>query len=83
MKPRGDIFLPQKEDYYAQIQGQLYLTGTKYCDLAVWTLKDFVIIRIERNPAWAENIAKLIRFYYERFYPMFAENSTPSEAEKD
>ncbi|XP_060085906.1 uncharacterized protein LOC132565252 [Ylistrum balloti] len=49
MSDDGKIVLKQSHDYWHQIQGQLYLTGTQCCDLAVWTTKDFQVIRITKD----------------------------------
>ena len=62
--------------YYHQIQGQLYLTGTECCDLVVWTTVDIQIIRICRDPAWAQNITKLTEFYFGKFIPHLMEDET-------
>uniref|UniRef100_K1QX24 Uncharacterized protein n=1 Tax=Magallana gigas TaxID=29159 RepID=K1QX24_MAGGI len=62
-------------DYWHQIQGQLFLTGTECCDLVVWTTKDLQIIRILKDKTWISNIATMLDFYFTKFleslkYPM-------------
>lgn len=50
--------------YMNQIQGQLLITGAAWCDLAVFTQVDMVIIRVypDRNK-FSTILAKLCRFY--------------------
>ncbi|XP_062601990.1 uncharacterized protein LOC134263634 [Saccostrea cucullata] len=60
----GSLSLKTTHDYWHQIQGQLYLTGTECCDLAVWTTKDLQIVRIFKDRTWAPNIYALLDFYF-------------------
>lgn len=45
----GSLSLKTTHDYWHQIQGQLYLTGTECCDLVIWTTKDMQIVRIVKD----------------------------------
>jgi len=65
------LMLKQTHDYWHQIQGELYLTGTNCCDLIVWTPKDMQIIRIVKDDSWAMNIPIMIDFYFKTFLPSF------------
>lgn len=38
--------LKQGHRYYAQVQTQIFVTGSSYCDFVVWTLKDLVVVRV-------------------------------------
>ena len=53
-----NLYSNQNHDYYHQVQGQLYMTGT-----------DLKVIRIIKNKNWASNIPKLIDFYFNIFIP--------------
>lgn len=65
----GYLHLKEDSDYYHQIQGQLYITKKKCCDLIVWTPTDLAIIRMVKDINWSANIEKLINFYFEKFIP--------------
>ena len=45
----GDIQLATSHDYYFQVQGQLGVTGRKWCDFFVYTQKGFHLERIPFN----------------------------------
>lgn len=60
----GRLSLKTTHDYWHQIQGQLYLTGTQCCDLVIWTTKDMQIVRIVKDKMWAPNISAMIDFYF-------------------
>lgn len=60
----GSLSLKTTHDYWHQIQGQLYLTGTECCDLVIWTTKDMQIVRIVKDKMWAPNISAMIDFYF-------------------
>ncbi|XP_061174798.1 uncharacterized protein LOC133183939 [Saccostrea echinata] len=65
----SSLHLRTKHDYWHQIQGQLYLTGTQCCDLVVWTQTDIQVVRIEKDVSWSPNISSMIEFYYKVFLP--------------
>ncbi|GFU39859.1 yqaJ domain-containing protein [Trichonephila clavipes] len=41
------IYLPLNHKFYFQIQGQLFITQRKWCDLYLWCKKDSLTLRIE------------------------------------
>ncbi|KAJ8319549.1 hypothetical protein KUTeg_002897 [Tegillarca granosa] len=53
----GRMTLKETHDYWHQIQGQLFLTGTQCCDLVLWTPKDLQIVRIVKDMSWSPNIS--------------------------
>ena len=65
----GNLFLKDTHDYWHQVQGQLHITGYQCCDLVVWTIVDCQIIRIKKDLPWAENLSRLIEFYFDKFIP--------------
>lgn len=65
----NSLHLRTQHDYWHQIQGQLYLTGTQCCDLVVWTQADIQVVRIEKDASWSSNILNMIEFYYKVFLP--------------
>ncbi|XP_048732557.1 uncharacterized protein LOC130053051 [Ostrea edulis] len=65
----GTLNLKERHDYWHQIQGQLYLTGTTCCDFVVWTPVDMAVIRILRDELWQSNLTNMIEFYFNDFLP--------------
>eukprot|EP00105_Crassostrea_gigas_P019439 XP_011437926.1 PREDICTED: uncharacterized protein LOC105335642 [Crassostrea gigas] len=65
----NSLHLRTQHDYWHQIQGQLYLTGSQCCDLVVWTQADIQVVRIEKDASWSSNILNMIKFYYKVFLP--------------
>ncbi|KAJ8316767.1 hypothetical protein KUTeg_005713 [Tegillarca granosa] len=53
----GSMTLKETHDYWHQIQGQLFLTGTQCCDLVLWTPKGLQIVRIVKDMSWFPNIS--------------------------
>ena len=64
----GQCKLKITHPYYAQVQGQMRITGTKWCDFVVYTKKGMSIERILFDPQyWHELEGKLLWYYYEHF----------------
>jgi hypothetical protein len=55
--------------YYHQVQGQLYITGTRSCDLCVWSEKSTIKLVKEKDEQWSRNISALENFYATVFLP--------------
>uniref|UniRef100_A0A8C5G714 PHD-type domain-containing protein n=1 Tax=Gouania willdenowi TaxID=441366 RepID=A0A8C5G714_GOUWI len=49
----GQVHLKKNHQYYTQVQTQLFVTESSYCDFVVWTLMDTVILRIVALPELA------------------------------
>lgn len=65
----GVLNLKQTHNYWHQIQGNLYLTGAVTCHLVVWTPLDLVILYIQKDPVWVNNITVLETFYKDYLLP--------------
>ena len=68
----------QSRKYYAQVQGQLALTGLPWCDFVVY-LNGSQNMAVERimfdEPFWAdEMLPKLTKFYFGEIIPFLNEN---------
>ena len=60
--------LKEDHSYYAQVQGQMAVTGARWCDLIVYTSKGIYIQRILFDPVfWAGLKQKLLSYYFEHF----------------
>jgi hypothetical protein len=44
---KGKVQLKTRDDYYAQVQGQLMITGAEFCEFIVDTQCDMVVERIK------------------------------------
>ena len=62
-KKDGEIVLKRDHVYWHQVQGHLFLTKRKKCYFVVWTLKDFVVLEIQRDDSWEIKIEELKEFY--------------------
>ena len=57
-------FLQRKHNYYFQVQHEMSVTGTTYCDFIVWTPTESVIFRIEKDQSFIDNMyEKCDRFW--------------------
>ncbi len=65
LKPGNQI--NNRHRLYHRLQAEMYATGTKWCDLVVWSPHDILITRIERNEAWIQEKVTLIDTFFERF----------------
>ncbi|KAK3106389.1 hypothetical protein FSP39_018991 [Pinctada imbricata] len=65
-----NIMLKKNHNYYYQVQGQLAISGRKYCDFVVWTLKGFSVQRIKFDENfWSNMLCKLNKFYLHAVLP--------------
>ncbi len=71
----GSLRLQDGHNYFHQVQGQLFLSNKKCCDLIVWTKIDMQVIRISRDEKWKDNIGRLIKFYFSYFIPLVQANA--------
>lgn len=70
----GEIALKPSSSYYAQIQGQLFISKTKLCFFIVYTFVDLFVQVIEYDEDYCLNslIPKLSLFYEKFFRPYLA-----------
>ncbi|KAK5650152.1 hypothetical protein RI129_001181 [Pyrocoelia pectoralis] len=64
-----NIFLKKNHKYYMQVQGQLAITGLRYCLFVVDSGKDMITLNIELdvNKWKSEWLQKLVLFYFTNF----------------
>ena len=54
--------------YYAQVQGQMGVTGAKWCDFIVYTSKGMYVERIAFDPNYWQTLRnQLLQYYFEHF----------------
>ena len=70
------MFLKKKHKHYYQIQGQMAITGTKWCDFIVYTFKGLHIERIYFDDVfWSDVLLKLEQFYFMQFLPCYLKSN--------
>jgi hypothetical protein len=66
----GKVTLKKQHQYYFQVQGQMGVTGLRWCDFVVWTLKGMHVERICFNESlWASMLVRLERFFLKGVVP--------------
>ena len=66
----GMVKLKRSNQYYFQVQGQLAISGRKWCDFMVWTLKGWTVERIYvDNECWNNMLPRLKVFYVKFVLP--------------
>lgn len=59
----GELALKKNHPYYAQIQGQLFCTGRKYCNFIIYTFIDMKVLFIQKDETYINNmLPNLINF---------------------
>ena len=69
--PEGHYELKKEHVYWHQVQGQLHLSEREICFFVVWTTKETLILLIEEDSAWADNLRRLQDFYTRHIIPAF------------
>lgn len=68
----GELSLDRAHDYFYQIQGQMALTGAKWCDFVVYTKCGIVVERVEWDGEfWNSVVRQLSAFFYKYFLPKY------------
>lgn len=62
-----EIHLKDSHEYYAQIQGQLMITGAEYCELIVYTSKDLFVQNITPNNIYVDNLLVTLCNFYAKY----------------
>lgn len=66
----GVLHLKKPHSYYWQIQGEMMVTGTSWCDLVVFSGKDILVQRIYRDKAMIKIMkGKLDDFFFYYYLP--------------
>ncbi len=66
------LYLLKGHPYYYLIQGTMFWTNRKHCDLVVWTFKEMQTLKVPRDKDFFESIIpKLDKFFVDHFPPAF------------
>lgn len=69
LKPKGDGYeLDNTHDYYYQIQGLLHVLKREYCDFVVWGKNFLVVVKVEKNEEFIENLINSLKEFYFKYY---------------
>ncbi|KAK6186542.1 hypothetical protein SNE40_008562 [Patella caerulea] len=60
----GQLKLKKTHSYYYQVQAQMAITKTKWCDFILWTLKDYHKERIEFDAKFWEGCLDHVNLFY-------------------
>jgi YqaJ-like viral recombinase domain len=71
----GCYELPRSHPYYDQVQGCLWVTGRSECDFIYWTPDWTLIVPVQRNTEWFDNLNLIEIFYKEIFLDYIITNN--------
>jgi len=64
----GSLSLDRNHEYYAQVQGQLLVTGAKFCDFVLYTQVDIPIERITRDELFMTKLLSQMTNYFYKYH---------------
>ena len=68
VEKEGKLALEESHIYHYQIQGQLFCTNSKYCDLVVYTLKDVKFISVKRDDIFINAMIEKLEQFYKQYF---------------
>jgi hypothetical protein len=63
----GQFSLKMNHSYFAQIQGQMFVTGRKWCDFFVYTCNGTFTERIQYHETYFKDILKSLQYFFFSF----------------
>ncbi|XP_031338081.1 uncharacterized protein LOC116166960 [Photinus pyralis] len=66
---KGTIVVNREHKYFDQIQGLLHIMQRKKCYLCIWTTKELLIVNIDIDLEWENNLNILEHFYFYQYIP--------------
>lgn len=64
----GEYKLKKETPYYYQIQGQMYCSGRKYCNLIIFTFKDMKVVFVDRDEEFINYMLEVLNKYYVDYF---------------
>ncbi|XP_047039840.1 uncharacterized protein LOC124644478 [Helicoverpa zea] len=64
----GILNLKKNSPYYYQIQGQLYCTNRKYCNLVIYTYIDLKVVYVYRDEQFIKEMLLKLDNFFENYY---------------
>jgi len=78
----GEVLLDKRHPNYAQVQGQLMITGAEFCDFIVYTPKDLYVKRLFPDINYMENMINILSsFFKEHAQPYLSAKKVLSNGE--
>lgn len=86
----GKLHLKQTHMYYSQVQTQIFVTGSQFCDFVVWTEKDCVVVRVLPDADYWTTLLKRAQEFFHKvslpelvscYYTQQASTKTPVSTE--
>lgn len=66
----GEFGVNRNHKYYHQLQAEMFATQLPWCDLAVWTPVDLLVVRVHPEPSWTATVLpQLVEFYFNNLVP--------------
>ncbi|XP_070200906.1 uncharacterized protein [Littorina saxatilis] len=59
------LSLKEKHEYYTQVQLQMSVTKTEFCDFVVWTPKDLAVVKVEYDPEFMQDALEKLAHVYQ------------------
>jgi len=59
-----ELQLKKNHNYYFQVQGQLAISGRKFCEFVVWTLQGYSVERICFDPQLWQDMSQTLQSFY-------------------
>ena len=63
----GYLELKKNHSYYAQVQGQMAITGRFWCHFFIYSLAGFVLLEIHFDKLWWDDLQADLIYFYEKF----------------
>ncbi|KAK7495255.1 hypothetical protein BaRGS_00013437, partial [Batillaria attramentaria] len=63
---QGKFTMKKNHRFYAQVQCQIFVTNTEFCDFVVWTEKDLCIVRVEPDPEFFSAQRERAKIFFEK-----------------
>ena len=73
VEQKGAMCLSESHKYFYQIQTQMHVTRSQWCDFVVWCPKQVFVQRIWYNTTFTKEVVQTAKkFYFEKFLPSVA-----------
>ena len=62
----GRLTVKKSHKYYYQLQAQMKLSQTSYCDLVVWNEEELIVVQVKKDDTFIEETIEKITSFYTR-----------------
>ena len=64
----GELYLDQNNDYYYQVQGQMFCCNRKLCHFVVYTFEDIKFIEVKRDDVFIQGMLEKLTSFYNNYF---------------